>query len=284
MPALKDILEGKPLRTPLHPALVHLPVALFPLSVLLDVASWLFPHAGLFLVRGAFLALAGGLVTAIFAAVFGMIDYTEIRSDHPAKKTATLHMVLNLVAVGLFALGAGLRFGDLETARTAPLPLAISLLALGVLGYSGYLGGHLVYNDGIGVGRHRRDTRLPESTVAASAAGAPSVPVGDASALREGETLRADIDGTIVTVARVGGQVCAFQEFCTHRFGPLSEGKLEGHNVVCPWHRSSFDVRTGHVTSGPAKINLRTFRAEIRDGRIWIEAPKPELPARPPAA
>ncbi|ACB73416.1 DUF2231 domain-containing protein [Opitutus terrae] len=273
MPALKDLLEGKPLRSPLHPSLVHLPVALFPLSVLLDIASWIFADPTLYLVRGAFLTLTIGLVTAVFAAVFGIVDYTEIRSDHPAKKTATLHMVLNLVAVGLFALGAGLRYGNLDASHTAAFPLITSLVGLAILGYSGYLGGHLVYSDGVAVGRHRRDTRLPENTVTVSAAGAASVVVPGAAELRPGETLRAEVDGTVMTIARTASQTCAFQEFCTHRFGPLSEGRIEGNEMVCPWHRSRFDMRSGKVTQGPANVDLRTFAIETRGGRVAVERP-----------
>jgi nitrite reductase/ring-hydroxylating ferredoxin subunit len=74
----------------------------------------------------------------------------------------------------------------------------------------------------------------------------------------------------------VKGQAYAFQEFCTHRHGPLSEGAFEGTDVICPWHCSKFDVRTGKVTAGPAKIDLRTFRVEEREGKIWIEAPGKE--------
>lgn len=273
MPSLKDILEGKPLRSPLHPALVHLPVALFPISLLLDAASWVFPSGEPHLVRSAFITLAAGLVTAVFAAIFGIVDYTEIRADHPAKRTATLHMLLNLIAVGLFALGAGLRYGNLDAASTALAPLVLSVLALGILGYSGYLGGHLVYSDGVGVGRHHRDTPLPEHTVHVQRGTSPSASVAESSTLHEGETLRVDIDGTVLTVARTGTQICAFQEFCTHRFGPLSEGKLEAGQIVCPWHGSRFDTRTGKVTQGPAKVDLRTARAEIRDGKIWLEPP-----------
>jgi nitrite reductase/ring-hydroxylating ferredoxin subunit len=33
-------------------------------------------------------------------------------------------------------------------------------------------------------------------------------------------------------------------------------------------------VRTGKITSGPAKMDLRTFRVETRDGRIWVERPR----------
>lgn len=273
MPSAESTAHAKPLRTILHPALVHLPIALLPLSVLLDVASRFFPQPELFLVRGAFFCILAGIGTGLLAALFGVIDYVGIRNDHPAKKTATLHMVLNVVALGLFAVSAGLRYGVLDASRVPGAALAVSLVALGVLGYSGYLGGRLVYDDGIAVGKHRRRTRTPEETREARTPQG-SVAVADADALREGETLRADVNGTIVAIAKIDGACHAFQEFCTHRHGPLSEGALIGCEVMCPWHRSRFDVRTGKVTAGPAKLDLRTFRTEVRDGKIWVEVPE----------
>lgn len=272
MPALKDLLEGKPLRSPLHPALVHLPIALFPLSIILDVGSFIVDRTDVPLVHAAFGCLLAGLATALLAAIFGFVDFTDIRDDHPAKKTATAHLVLNLVAVGLFAASAGLRFSALSAPHTPTAAFIVSLIGLVVLMYSGYLGGVLVYDDGIGVGRHRRRSRTPESTLMVRTHGEPAPVVGE-DRLREGETLRIDVDGVIATVARVDGEVYAFQDFCTHRYGPLSEGTFKGCDVVCPWHGSRFDVRTGKVTKGPAKVDLRTFRTEIRDGKIWIHPP-----------
>ncbi|HTO04776.1 MAG TPA: DUF2231 domain-containing protein, partial [Opitutus sp.] len=134
MATVKDVLQGKPLRCPIHPALVHLPIALFPISVLLDVASWIWPHQDLHLVRGAFLALVAGIVSGLLAAVFGWIDYTEIRVDHRARKTARLHMVLNVIAIALFVISAVLHRGQIDEPRSALLPIVVSLVGLGLLG------------------------------------------------------------------------------------------------------------------------------------------------------
>jgi nitrite reductase/ring-hydroxylating ferredoxin subunit/uncharacterized membrane protein len=267
MAALKDVMEGKPVRSPLHPA------ALLPLSVVLDAASWMFQGGERGLVWAAFVCLVAGVGTGLLAAVFGIVDYTEIRNDHPAKKTATLHLVLNVIALGAFGASAGLRYGALDATRTPGWAFGVSLVALGLMGYGGYLGGHLVYSDGIGVGRHRRRTPLPEDTLRPRG-GKPdeAVAVASDAALPEGGTLRAEVRGVVVTIARLQGKVTAFQEFCTHRYGPMSEGKLCGHEVICPWHNSRFDVRTGKVTHGPAKVDLRTFPVEIRDGKIWVRA------------
>ncbi len=271
MPTPKEIIEGKPVGCPLHPLLVHLPIALLPLGVVLDVASWIWARPEWLLVRAAFVAIAAGVVTGILASLAGVVDYTSIRNDHPAKKTATAHMLLNVVAIGLFAASLGLRYGSLDLGRTALLPLAISVVGLLLLGYSGYLGGKLVYDDGIGVGRHHRDTPLPENTIERPAAsdGQP-VEIGAAPLVREGETARVSIGGTVAAVARADGRLCAFQEFCTHRYAPLSEGKTENGEVVCPWHGSRFAMATGKVTKGPAKEDLRTFPIEEREGKVRI--------------
>lgn len=271
MPKPKDILEGRPWRSPLHPMLVHLPLALFPLGLLLDLGSWIMGGAAL--VRGAYYSHMLGLGTGAVAALFGFIDYSEIRKDHAARRTANRHLVLNVVAIALFAVSAWMRRESLAAAQTPLPPLGLTLAAVALLSYSGYLGGRLVYGDGLAVGRHRHDGPLPECTHEAHGESRWREVAPDAT-LKNGGTLRVIVDGIVVVVVRRGRELHAVQEFCTHRFGPLSEGQLDGCDLMCPWHRSRFDVRTGKVTAGPAKEDLRTFKVESRGGRIWIEAPK----------
>src|SRR5213593_232483 len=161
---LKDFLEGKPLRHPLHPLLVHFPIGLFILSLLLDLASFAFRSTP-DLVRGAFYAMLLGIIMALIAAVPGFVDYTDIRGDHPGKRTATAHLTLNLIVVGLYGINLGVRSSTLNAFRTPAGPLILSLVGIALLSVSGYLGGRLVYDEGIGVGRHKRRTPTPESTV-----------------------------------------------------------------------------------------------------------------------
>jgi nitrite reductase/ring-hydroxylating ferredoxin subunit/uncharacterized membrane protein len=257
--------------------LVHFPIGLFVLSIFFDLAT-LFAGVGNPLVRGAFYAMLGGVVMALLAAIPGFVDWLDIRSDHPAKPLATYHMALNLAAVGLYVVNLLTRQGELDRAQPAILGVVLSALGVGIIAVSGYLGGKLVYDDGIGSGRHRRHTPTPKETifVSSSSAGALDgfVPVAEASNLRDGETLRVELDGNVMAVANIDGTFHAFQEFCTHRFGPLSEGTLQDGQVMCPWHRSCFDVRTGKVTQGPAKVNLKTYEVEIRDGKIWVRVPR----------
>lgn len=72
------------------------------------------------------------------------------------------------------------------------------------------------------------------------------------------------IDGVPVAVADVGGVVHAFDDTCTHRECPLSEGEIDANGVVCPCHKSRFEFRTGAPSNGPARlpIRVRTVRAE----------------------
>jgi uncharacterized membrane protein/nitrite reductase/ring-hydroxylating ferredoxin subunit len=272
---LKDLLEGKPLRHPIHPMLVHFPIGLFLLSFILDLVSLACPGVPT-LLRGSFYAMLLGIITALLAAVPGFVDYSDIRSDHPGKATATRHMILNLMVVATYGINLWIRSSVLGDPKVPLLPLLLSIIGLSLLSASGYLGGRLVYDEGIAVGRHKRRTSTPQetlhlSTEYASRGGEVTfVPVPEAEHLRNGETLRVEVDQQVMTIARVDKQLFAFQEFCTHRFGPLSEGSFDGFNVKCPWHNSCFDVRTGKVTNGPAKVDLKTFKVEVRDGKVGL--------------
>ena len=273
---LKDFLEGKPIRHPLHPMLVHLPIGLFILSLLLDLASFAFRSTPN-LVHGSFYAMLLGIITALIAAVPGFVDYTDIRSDHPGRRIATTHLTLNLIVVALYGINLGIRSSSLNEFQTPLGPLILSLVGLVLLSASGYLGGRLVYNEGISVGRHKRRTPIPASTLHFSThenGEIAFIPIPEAERLGEKETLRVEIDGQLIAIANIDNNIYAFQEFCTHRFGPLSEGDLKDLNVQCPWHNSCFDVRTGKVTNGPAKVDLKTFKVETRDGKICVGVPR----------
>jgi nitrite reductase/ring-hydroxylating ferredoxin subunit len=231
------------------------------------------------LMRGSFYAMLLGVITALLAAMPGFVDYTDIRRDHRGKDAATAHMILNLIVVTIYAANLWMRASMLTEPKISLVPLMLSIVGVGMLSVSGYLGGRLVYDDGIAVGRHKRSAPMPADTIQLSRASAEKegdvtfVAVPKAERLQNGETLRVEIDKQVMTIARIDNQFFAFQEFCTHRFGPLSEGSFHGFNVQCPWHNSCFDVRTGKVTNGPAKVDLKTFRVEERHGKIYVGVP-----------
>src|SRR5437016_6935405 len=215
---LKDLLYGHPVRPSFLPWLGHFPIGFLVLSFLLDLVSLAFPGAPN-LVRCSFYAMLFGVVTALLAAVPGFVDYSDIRRDHAGKATATRHMTLNLMVVAIYGINLWLRSSALTDFKISLVPLLLSLIGIVLLSASGYLGGRLVYDEGIAVGRHKRKTPTPACTLHFSATDSGFVPVPDAERLGEKETLRIEIDGQVIAIARIDNQLFAFQAFCTHRFG-----------------------------------------------------------------
>src|SRR5438105_2096693 len=159
----KEILQGRPMRHPLHPLLVHFPIGLFVLSLVLDLFSQMLPTQTA--VHAAYYTMLLGTIMALVAAVLGLADWSDIRKDHPAWKSAIYHLVLNVSAVCLYLINLIMRYQREEESATPLWPLVLSLAGVGLLSVSGYIGGTLVYDDGIGVGRARRRTPLPRQTI-----------------------------------------------------------------------------------------------------------------------
>ena len=77
--------------------------------------------------------------------------------------------------------------------------------------------------------------------------------------------------GTSIAVFNIGGTFYALDNACTHRGGPLGEGKLNGTVVTCPWHGNQFDVTTGHVIVGTQRV--RSHVVHIREESVLIDLP-----------
>ena len=78
------------------------------------------------------------------------------------------------------------------------------------------------------------------------------------------------VDGKRVAIGRTGRGYVAFQDRCTHKGGPLSDGSMMCGTVQCPWHGSQFDVQTGEVKAGPAEEKIETY--EVNGSRTKIGA------------
>ena len=252
---------------PLHPFLVHFPIALLAISLVMDIASY-FGIGNAALVQGSLYMIVAGVGTGLLAAIFGFVDYAAIRRDHPSRGIAQWHMGLNVLVIATYGIELIVRFRERGLTKTDVAMTATSLVAMLVLGVSGYLGGMMVYEDGTKVGRHRRRGITPTRTLSLVSAGSTDgfVHIPGAELMKEGQTLRLDIDGRVISLLRLGDEFYAFQEFCTHRFGPLSEGSFADGQVMCPWHKSCFDLRTGRVTKGPADADIYVYQIR-RDAR-----------------
>jgi 3-phenylpropionate/trans-cinnamate dioxygenase ferredoxin component len=56
-----------------------------------------------------------------------------------------------------------------------------------------------------------------------------------------------------------------------------------GCAVLCPWHGSQFDVRTGRVVAGPAQEKIKVYAIKISNGEVYVQPPEP-MEVRPPKA
>jgi len=92
--------------------------------------------------------------------------------------------------------------------------------------------------------------------------------------LPSGERLFVDIGDAPVVLFNIAGEFFAIGDVCTHDDGPLGDGDLEGHNVVCPRHGAEFNVSTGKVVSMPAVVDIPAYPVRIVDGMIEVGIPK----------
>jgi NAD(P)H-dependent nitrite reductase small subunit len=74
-----------------------------------------------------------------------------------------------------------------------------------------------------------------------------------------------------LAVFRVGDEFFATDDTCTHAKFSLSEGYLEGAEIVCAMHEARFCLRTGRVLSPPASVALRTYPVRVEDGAVFVE-------------
>ena len=91
------------------------------------------------------------------------------------------------------------------------------------------------------------------------------------AALAEGTMMPVDIMGHELALYRVGGEVFATQDRCSHGEAYLTEGALTGATVACPLHQGRFCIRTGAPRGAPAKLPLLRFAVRIDAGRIYID-------------
>ena len=136
---------------PAHPIFVHYPIALWTTSVLTDVIYYFSRHATL-VVISKFL-IAAGILGAIAAAIPGLVDWTGI-TQTAVKKIATRHLVLNVLALVLFAVSLYLRmnhYGAPLVGFHLKIPFVVSVVGWLLMVISASLGGKLVYEHRMGV-------------------------------------------------------------------------------------------------------------------------------------
>jgi nitrite reductase/ring-hydroxylating ferredoxin subunit/uncharacterized membrane protein len=243
---VKDALSGTWLGHALHPLLTDAVIGTWLSALVLDATGG---DAG-----AAERLIAAGVVCAVPTAVTGATDWADAEPvGDGVRRVGAVHAVGNLAALGLqIASLAARRRGARHRG------VALSLAAGGLLGVTGYLGGHLSFSRGVGVDQTVFDAGPEDWTDAAAAAEIDSEP----TAIVVGDTP--------VLLVRLGGSVMAVHDRCSHRGCSLSRGTLDGDTIQCACHGSRFNLRDGRVERGPASAPQPAFDARERDGRIEL--------------
>jgi nitrite reductase/ring-hydroxylating ferredoxin subunit len=98
-----------------------------------------------------------------------------------------------------------------------------------------------------------------------------TVKVAQTTDLSPGTGKVVQADGRDLALFNVDGAYFAIDNTCTHRGGPLGEGKLTGDTVECPWHGAQFNVKTGAVTRPPAPTGVRSFPVKVQGNDVLVE-------------
>lgn len=134
------------MRHPLHPAIVHFPVATWSLAVAADYASLLLGQTAW---QWSAILLAVGCFTALAAMLTGMLELARI-PEGPALKDTWLHMSATLTAFCFFLTSLLLRLEEMQPQAPDLAVLIVDALGFIALAIGGYLGGRLVYGHGLG--------------------------------------------------------------------------------------------------------------------------------------
>jgi nitrite reductase/ring-hydroxylating ferredoxin subunit len=90
--------------------------------------------------------------------------------------------------------------------------------------------------------------------------------------LAPGTVMRYVLDGRLaLAIYNVDGEFQVTSDTCTHGEASLADGEIEGDEIVCPFHRGAFDIRSGEATRPPCLQALATYAVEIVDGMVTIE-------------
>ena len=247
---VRNFLNGTWLGEPLHVVLKDVPVGAWTVAMVLDVLDLALDRPEFAVAADTSVAI--GIAGAWGAALTGATDWSDV--DPPARRLGLMHGLLNLGGTALFVASLLLR-----RKRSRKSGRVVGALGYAVMAYASHLGGKLVYRHRVGVDRTDGQT-FPDHFVAVLAG----------SALEESKPTRTTYQGVPILLVRRGESVYALADTCSHFGGPLSDGKLVGTSIVCPYHSSRFNLADGRVLDGPAVHPQPCLEVRVRDGQIEV--------------
>jgi nitrite reductase/ring-hydroxylating ferredoxin subunit/uncharacterized membrane protein len=248
-PGVATALSGTWLGHPLHPVFTDVPIGCWTSAFMLDYVA---PKRGR---RAAQFFVGAGVLAAVPTALTGLSDWADTVGE--TRRIGMVHALVNLSATACFGLSWLARRRG-HHFRGVLLSSVGSTLATG----GAALGGHLVYRTGTGVDTTAFEDRPSDWTT-------PSQP---ARALADGTVVLDVGSNKVLATPAAGGGWNGIDARCTHRGGPLDEGKIESGCVTCPWHASRFRLDDGTIVHGPAIAPEPRYDVEERDGVLAVRA------------
>ena len=92
--------------------------------------------------------------------------------------------------------------------------------------------------------------------------------------LVDSKPIKIDLDGSPVCVTKIGEEVFAIADTCSHSDASLSEGEVNNFKIECWLHGAEFDLRTGEVATPPASIPVETYEVNRNGDEITISSRK----------
>ena len=198
LPGARSVLSGTAFGHPLHPFLVTAPIGAWTAASVLDLV-----HGD----RRTTRTLVGaGVLMALPTATSGASDWLD--TEGAEQRTGSVHATLNTLATASYAVSWVVRPHHHRAG------VATGLLGAGLASAAGWLGGHLVYSQGVGV-----------DTNAFSHGPTDWSPLGVAP--EPGVATGATVEGTRLVATQLLDGPAVLGDRCSHRGGPLSEGPFE---------------------------------------------------------
>ena len=91
------------------------------------------------------------------------------------------------------------------------------------------------------------------------------------SSMQDRKPVKVNVNGEDVCLTRIGNEVFAIGDVCTHSDASLSEGDVTDYKIECWLHGAEFDLRTGEALTLPANIAAKTYPVSITDDVVEVQ-------------
>ena len=89
--------------------------------------------------------------------------------------------------------------------------------------------------------------------------------------MQDRKPVKVTVNGEDICLTRVGDEVFAIGDICTHSDASLSEGDVTDYRIECWLHGAEFDLRTGQALTLPANIAAKTYAVSIINDVVEIQ-------------